>query len=523
MAGGQVPKPVSKNTMSTRQSATPANARTGKGIFGRFERLALLAGAVVMLAIVAASVIIAVRSDGDMADAEHAQKVRSITVDLLQAVTSAETGQRGYLLTGRADYRQDYDAAVSRVPPLLAELQRDSPDDPDIPRWRAVLETKIAELAETIRLEQSNQHAAAIALVQTDKGKRAMDAARGIAAGLTVRERAAIISDLHRSQSGTRLLVGVDTAAFVLLIFLTYFVSNSLRESIQKLRESEAALQLANADLAAGRDRLEAAVVERTRELTNANEEIQRFAYIVSHDLRAPLLNIIGFTSELETATNRLNRFVSENLEAAGIAVPDEVREASQEDLPEAIRFIQTSTAKMDRLITAILRLSREGRRVLAPERLDMQAVLRGVIDSVRHQAEETQAELVLGKVPSIMSDRLAVEQIFSNLIENALKYRAPGRKPRIEIDGRREGGYARFDVRDNGRGIAERDKDRVFELFRRAGPQDTSGEGIGLAHVRALLRRMGGSIDCVSSIDVGSTFTVLLPATMPHTGVQMG
>ena len=132
---------------------------------------------------------------------------------------------------------------------------------------------------------------------------------------------------------------------------------------------------------------LEVAVAERTAELTSANDEIQRFAYIVSHDLRAPLLNIIGFTSELEDATNRLNRFVGENLEPAGIAVPDEVRAASREDLPEAIRFIQTSTAKMDRLITAILRLSREGRRVMTPERLDMAAVLGGIIDSVHHQA----------------------------------------------------------------------------------------------------------------------------------------
>ncbi len=509
--------------MSKPQTASPRSAGLGISVYGRFERLALVAGAGIMLVIVAASAIIAGRSDRDMDHAEHAQTVRSITVDLLQAVTSAETGQRGYLLTGRQEYRQTYDEASARVPALMARLQLAAPGEGEILPWRDVIQTKMAELAETIRLEDLGQHAAAVSLVQTDKGKRAMDAARTIAAALTLRERAAITADMHRSQSGTRLLVGIDTAAFVLLIFLTYFVSSSLRGSIRKLRESEAALQAANKDLAAGRDRLEAAVAERTSELTNANEEIQRFAYIVSHDLRAPLLNIIGFTSELETATNRLNRFVGENLEATGIAVPDDVRAASQEDLPEAIRFIQTSTAKMDRLITAILRLSREGRRVLSPERLDMQDVLRGIIDSVRHQAEATGAAFSVCKLPPIVSDRLAVEQVFSNLIENALKYGAPGRTPRIEIEGRRDGLFARFEVRDNGRGIAERDKDRVFELFRRAGPQDTTGEGIGLAHVRTLLRRMGGTIDCTSTLGAGSTFTVILPARMPLTGVQMG
>jgi signal transduction histidine kinase len=289
------------------------------------------------------------------------------------------------------------------------------------------------------------------------------------------------------------------------------------------LRTSEEALRAANLELEEGRDRLEASVAERTAELTNANDEIQRFAYIVSHDLRAPLLNIIGFTGELEDATNRLNRFVADNLEPAGIAVPADVREASREDLPEAIRFIKTSTAKMDRLITAILRLSREGRRVLAPERLDMASVLRAILDSVHHQADAVGAALSLGPLPAISADRLAVEQVFSNLIENALKYRAPGRPAQIRVEGRREGKFARFEVQDNGRGIAERDLERVFELFRRAGPQDTAGEGIGLAHVRALLRRMGGTIDCSSVPDVGSTFIVRLPLKMAQNGVQSG
>jgi signal transduction histidine kinase len=203
--------------------------------------------------------------------------------------------------------------------------------------------------------------------------------------------------------------------------------------------------------------------------------------------------------------------------------VPADVREASQEDLPEAIRFIQTSTAKMDRLITAILRLSREGRRVLAPERLDMANLLGGILDSVRHQADAAGAELSLGAVPPIVADRLAVEQVFSNLIENALKYPAAGRPARITVEGKREGRFARFEVRDNGRGIAERDRERIFELFRRAGVQDTAGEGIGLAHVRALLRRMGGSIDCESVIDMGSTFIVRLPLTMSHNGARPG
>ena len=90
-------------------------------------------------------------------------------------------------------------------------------------------------------------------------------------------------------------------------------------------------------------------------------------------------------------------------------------------------------------------------------------------------------------------------------------------------IEGRKEGRFVRYSVQDNGRGVAERDRERIFELFRRAGTQDTTGEGIGLAHVRALLRRMGGTIDCQSTPDVGSTFIVLIPSKMNESGVRRG
>jgi signal transduction histidine kinase len=195
------------------------------------------------------------------------------------------------------------------------------------------------------------------------------------------------------------------------------------------------------------------------------------------------------------------------------------VRTASEEDLPEAIRFIQTSTAKMDRLINAILRLSREGRRVLTPESLDMKALLANVIDSVRHQASVADADVELGAVPRLVSDRIAIEQIFSNLIENALKYLQDGRPGRISVAGGREAGLVRIDVTDNGRGIAPHDMERVFELFRRAGNQNRPGEGIGLAHVRALVRRLGGTIECRSTLGEGSTFSVRLPVVLAHSG----
>jgi signal transduction histidine kinase len=500
----------------------PTRPAAAYPLFGHLERVAMAFGGAIMIVIVAASVIIAERTDANVSSAEQSQETRFVTIDLLDAVLSAETSQRGFLLTRRQSYLDPYRDAVVRVPALLDRLSGLLAGDTRVKQWRAAIEDKMRELAETVRLTEAGHLDEALALVQTDRGREDMVLARTLALALMAEQRQALSDNLMGSRSGTRLLVLIDVVGLVQLLLLIVYVGRRLQLAVRALAQSGEALEAANAALEAGRERLEATVAERTADLSSANEEIQRFAYIVSHDLRAPLLNIIGFTSELENATQRLNRFVAENLEPAGIVVPQDVREASRDDLPEAIRFIQTSTAKMDRLITAILRLSREGRRVLAPERLDMAALLGGVFDSMRHQADSADATLALGATPPVVSDRIGIEQVFSNLVENALKYRAPGRAPHIEITGRTVGAMVRYETRDNGRGVAARDHQRIFELFRRAGQQDTAGEGIGLAHVRTLLRRMGGTIDCESTPDVGSTFIVMLPAVLAPRGAGM-
>ena len=116
------------------------------------------------------------------------------------------------------------------------------------------------------------------------------------------------------------------------------------------------------------------------------------------------------------------------------------------------------------------------------------------------------------GLTPGGASDRLALEQIFSNLIDNALKYLKPGVPGDILVRARTKLGFAIFEVIDNGRGIDPKDHQRIFDLFRRAGTQDKPGQGIGLAHVRALVRRLGGTMSVSSELNHGSTFTITLP-----------
>jgi signal transduction histidine kinase len=191
------------------------------------------------------------------------------------------------------------------------------------------------------------------------------------------------------------------------------------------------------------------------------------------------------------------------------------VTAAIENDLAEAIGFIRTSTVKMDQLIKAILNLSRQGRRVLTPEYLHMTGILDAMRQSLAHQLSERDAELTVDDLPDLTSDRLAVEQIFGNLVENAIKYLDSGRPGRIAVRGADLGAFVRYEVEDNGRGIDGKDFERIFDLFRRSGVQDQPGEGIGLAHVRALVRRLGGTISVASSLGEGTVFTVTLPKNL--------
>jgi signal transduction histidine kinase len=296
------------------------------------------------------------------------------------------------------------------------------------------------------------------------------------------------------------------------------------------LQESRASLQALNdgleqrtAALVATRDELrhtnanlEAIVEARVGDLRIANEEIQRFAYIVSHDLRAPLVNVLGFTSELDAAQGDLEAFLDDVERVAPQLVTPDRHAAILQDLPEALGFIRASTAKMDRLINAILKLSREGRRKLTPEDIDVAALVEAQSASLAQQLEARDATIAIdGDSPALASDRLAIEQVFGNLIENAVKYLSPARPGRIVVSGAKDGRMLRYTIADNGRGIDERDFERIFELFRRSGEQDTSGEGIGLAYVRNLARRLGGDVAVTSVLGEGSTFTVVLPETL--------
>ncbi len=302
-----------------------------------------------------------------------------------------------------------------------------------------------------------------------------------------------------------------------LLAVATIMVLARRQARVEALASYE--VQRARGQLASANQRLEQRVAERTAELRESNAEIQRFAYIVSHDLRAPLVNIMGFTSELQRLRDDV--FPSTTVAAAGTAPAVVALSGAQDPTwrDPARRF-----RRGDRLHQDIDRQDGpfdQGHPLVGPPGatgLRPRAGRHGDADAIDRGRRGAPGAILrndpsaIAALPPLTIDRIAVEQVFSNLIDNAVKYLQPGVAGRIEVTGDVVGRKAEFRVADNGRGIPPGDHDRVFELFRRSGPQTQPGDGIGLAHVRTLVRQLGGNISLESSVGRGSTFTVLLP-----------
>ncbi len=482
--------------------------------FMRSSALLLLIGLAALLVIVGTTFWLAQRSQGISDTLTQWRVARATVVNLRNALQVAESSQRGFLITQDERYLQPYEGEANEVVPLYKRMEEAvAPllhNEADLARFEGAIVAKLAEMAETIRLVQGGDQQGAIALVRTDVGKDLMNEVQAFFLQTIESAEAHSRSGLaaqNANYAALRWVAGVGGIVILLVVGGSVWVAvGYTREIIQ----ARAELQDLNASL-------ESRIQERTQDLIRANEEVQRFAYIVTHDLRAPLVNIMGFTAELDTTMKTIQSYVLAEPGEATEVEESEAKLAVREDLPEAIGFIRTSTKKMDGLINAILKISREGRRALKPEPIDLKAILENSLATVHHQiVDEEGSSTVDVKVPRIVCDRMSLEQIIGNLIDNAVKYKSPDRPLLLAIRANRKAGNrVVIEVEDNGRGIADHDHERVFDLFRRAGTQDKAGEGIGLAHVRTLTRSLGGDINVASEFGRGSTFTVELPVDL--------
>jgi signal transduction histidine kinase len=491
--------------------------------------LALIAVPLLVQAVFIA-VLVRAQADRDRAQewAIHTKDVIARVEELHRNLVEAYAGIRGLVFSVAPAVAGRDEAALRRVPALVDEVRGLVADN-------AQQRSRIAEVAgrtdaflqwaaDEDRLIRSGARVRAI--TQVGDGARLLDELRATVDAIRGEEE---VLDRRRMESlrasSARLvwtLVGggaaiVASALILALLFLQGVIQrlDVLRDNARRFAEGKPL----NPPVS-GRDEIhevDRAFHDMADNLGQQKQENEMFVYSVSHDLRSPLVNLQGFSEELSLSCRDLRELFRRD------DVPEPVRrrglQLMDRDIDESIRFIQAAVGRLARIIDALLRLSRAGRVEYQWREVDLAAVVGKIVDALHDSIAAKKARVAVGELPPAWGDPTALEQVFANLIGNAVQYLDPERPGRIEVDGAAPDGAGLppglwvYRVRDNGLGIPEAYHQRMFTAFSRFHAGNAQGEGIGLALARRMVERHGGRIWLESAPGVGTTFFVALPA----------
>jgi signal transduction histidine kinase len=231
------------------------------------------------------------------------------------------------------------------------------------------------------------------------------------------------------------------------------------------------------------------------------NQEMEDLLYVASHDLRAPLINVQGFAREIRLGLSDLRAHTDGAPQVGAIFT----------DTDESLGFIDTAINRMDGLIQGLLNVSRISTRTNPTDEVSLQKVVEKTIESFRYQLDQSGIRVTVGALPTVRGDALRLTQVFSNLIDNAIKYMGDSATRTIEIGTRDSNGTRAVFVKDTGPGIPAESQEAVFRLFRRLANGAVPGEGLGLTMVRKIVEKHGARIWIESSPGEGSTFYLTL------------
>jgi signal transduction histidine kinase len=418
----------------------------------------------------------------------HTYQVIDASRSVLSNVKDAETGQRGYLLTGDPKYLEPFTNGTQAVDAnikTLKDLTRDNRDRQEqVEQLSVLVASKDAELSRTIELRQTGHVADALSLVRSGQGKATMDQIRSIVADMQGQERDLLFRRIKVAETN-----GLRTRLWLLLgfgiaIILVGVASVFIAFYQKQRREAELVIRQLNTEL-------ELRVQQRTALLEEANKELEAFSYSVSHDLRAPLRHINGFTELLEKKA------------------ADQLDDSSK----RYITTIQGAAKHAGILVDDLLSFSRMGRSEMKSTSVNLD----GIVAEVRHDFEldtdGREIEWQVAPLPPMPGDAAMLRLVFQNLIGNALKYTKPCKDVVIEIGVEKQERENVFYIRDNGVGFDMRYVDKLFGVFQRLhNKDDFEGTGIGLANVRRIIVRHGGRTWAEGEVGKGATFYFTLP-----------
>lgn len=414
----------------------------------------------------------------------HTYEVINTTDNMLFLIQDMQVALRGYLLTSDKRFLIPYRESLDEIQPLHDHLVKLTRDNDVRQKQLSDLKTIFTEQKELMAHQIARrQRGLPVSEADMAKSKELMDRIRGYNAIILDGEKDLLVkrNNYERRQQRNYISTIFATTGIAIMGLL---IANGVIAFLTIRRKS-------------AEDRL-----------IRMNKEMEGFTYIASHDLRSPLVNLKGFSSEMTHGITELRPIIDPLLSHA---TDDDKKKALMlldKDIPDALHYIHSSVEKMDKLTNAILELSRLGRRQLKLETIDTNKMVRRILDTFQHQITEKKITVKTHPMPLVEADPLSIEQVFSNVIDNAIKYLDPQRTGLIEIGAQRSHRQTTFWVKDNGRGVNKADQEKIFEIYRRGGNnRDIPGEGMGMAYVRTTLRRMGGMIWCESQPNVGSIF----------------
>jgi signal transduction histidine kinase len=425
----------------------------------------------------------------------HTEQILLAIDDIVKTTTDAETGQRGYLLTGQAEYIKPFKRAEQDAPNKIAVLRAllsDNPDQlPPMDRLQKLVEQKLDELKQTVELSDRGKTDEALAIVRSNRGLRAMEEIAQVSQDMTDAETKRLQERLAASVWSER-AVDLSSVSFIAAtLVLLFWAWRLIAENAKERDAAEQAVRELNR-------KLEMRVAQRTRELeetnlnlSRSNADLERFAYVASHDLQEPLRMVASYVG-------LIRRQYEGKLDASA---------------DEYIGFAVDGAKRMQLLIQDLLTYSRASTQALTLEPVKLNDVLQDALHNLKTSIEESRAAIEYDTLPSLPADSLKLAQVFQNLIGNAIKFHKPQEPPRIEIRARKLDHVWEISVRDNGIGFDPQFAGRIFILFQRLhSSRQYSGTGIGLAICKRIIEAHGGAITVESTLGQGSVFRFTLP-----------